>query len=142
TVFDFGTLSEGAMIPGKFVFRNAGDAVLKVETPDPSCGCTLVTVKPDTLKPGEKGEIIFTLDLTDARGPQQKHITVPSNDPQQPTVKLVVKGEAKAVFEVGPELVMFASVAPGETLSETVRVKRLDGKKLLIAKVEPSRDFL
>src|SRR6266853_4605793 len=88
TVYDFGASSEGASISGKFSFRNAGDGVLKVQKPDPSCGCTVAKVQPDTLNPGTKGELVFTLDLTNARGAIEKLITVPSNDPLHPKLLL------------------------------------------------------
>src|SRR5437899_2031745 len=40
---------------GVFKFRNEGDGVLKVDPPQPSCGCTDAKAVPDTLAPGEQG---------------------------------------------------------------------------------------
>ena len=142
TVQDFGKAAEGESLAGRFAFRNAGNAVLKIGLPDPSCGCTGVSVKPDTLQPGEKGELAFTLDLTNQRGAVEKLITVPSNDPQQPEIKLTIKGQVKALFDLSPAMLFFPDVAPGDTVRKSVRVKRLDGQKLLIEKAETTRDFL
>jgi uncharacterized protein DUF1573 len=141
-VFDFGTNTEGELIAGKFTFQNAGKGVLKVGTPDPACGCTVASVKPNTLKPGEKGELAFTLDLTNARGPIEKHITVPSNDPANTNAVLTIKGHSKAVFGCSPEMVFFEDLPPGQTGQEEVEIERVDGNPLLIGKAEVSEDFL
>ncbi len=142
TVYDFGKSTEGDSLGGKFTFRNDGDAVLKIGTLDPSCGCTDARVTPDTLQPGETGEITFTLDLTNARGAVEKVIAVPSNDPDQPKAKLTIKGEVKAVFEFDPAMVLFDDLTFGGTGREVIEVKRLDGKKLLIGKAETTHELL
>lgn len=142
TTYDFGTASEGAEVTGKFVFHNDGKGVLSIDKPETSCGCTVASVKPDTLSPGETGEIAFRLDLTDARGPVKKTITVPSNDPQQPKLLLIISGVVEAVFDVSPPMVFFGEVPPGETARETIEIRRLDGKKLSITRAETSREYL
>ena len=142
TVYDFGTATEGDEVGGKFRFRNDGDADLRIQTPDTSCGCTVASVKPDTLKPGESGEIAFTLDLTNARGAVGKSITVSSNDPQQSSVTLMITGTVKAVYEFSPEIVFFADATPGQTNQQAIQVQRLDGKPLQITKAELAKEFL
>src|SRR5438093_71139 len=67
TIYDFGKTSQVDHVTGIFIFHNEGDGVLKVEKPQPSCGCTVAGVKPDVLQPGEKGELTFTLNLGKAR---------------------------------------------------------------------------
>src|SRR5260221_2534060 len=54
---DLGIANEGGSLAGKFYFTNTGTALLEVQPPETSCGCTVASVKPDKLKPGEKGEI-------------------------------------------------------------------------------------
>src|SRR5437763_8401101 len=71
TVYDLGRAAEGDSVTGKFSFRNAGDAILQVTNLDTSCGCTVASVKPDQLKPGEKGEILFAINLVNIRGPTE-----------------------------------------------------------------------
>jgi hypothetical protein len=142
TIFHFGQATEGDERAGKFTFRNAGNAELKIGVPETSCGCTAVTVKPDTLRPGERGEINFTLDLTNIRGEVKKTISVPSNDPDQPVVNLSIIGDAKPLFEIEPPMVYLGEVTPGETARATIHVRRLDGKKLSVAKAEGAREYL
>ena len=56
TVYDFGSTSRVATVSGVFKFKNAGDGLLKIEPPKPTCGCTFAELKPDTLAPGPVGE--------------------------------------------------------------------------------------
>ena len=88
TVCDLGKVIEGQECSGKFSFRNDGTALLQIGQAETTCGCTVASVLPDKLQPGQTGLIAFTLDLTNVRGPTQKGITIPSNDPKTPIVML------------------------------------------------------
>src|SRR3954468_17321379 len=76
TTYDFGKTSQVERVTGTFTFQNVGDADLKMGKPSTSCGCTVAGVKPEVLKPGEKGELTFTLNLARNRATLQKNITV------------------------------------------------------------------
>lgn len=136
TAYDFGTTALVQSVTGTFTFQNVGDAELQVQTPKPACGCTVAGVKPDRLKPGEKGELTFKLSLLNIVGPYHKSITVPSNDPQQPELKLDINGIVKPTFEITPKQAMFGEVHVNASASTTVTVKRVDGKKLAIKTME------
>jgi len=98
-----------ATVSGVFKFKNAGDAVLKVEPPKPSCGCTVAELKPDTLQPGETGELPFTLHRGQAKAQLDKRIAVKSNDPQTPEVLL----SPEALYWSLPDRDEYAGRAPG-----------------------------
>ncbi len=83
-VYDFGKTSQVTTVTGMFKFKNTGDAILKLEPPKPSCGCTVAELTPDTLAPGASGELRFTLNLGQVRAIMEKHIAVLSNDPRPP----------------------------------------------------------
>lgn len=138
TVYDFGTTSLVDSVTGTFTFTNVGDGILKVEKPSTSCGCTVAGVKPDSLKPGEKGELVFTLRVAGMRGHAEKSITVPSNDPANPSMRLTVKADVKQIFEVDPQQVMIGDIRPGAITNVTLKVRRTDGKDLSITKTEGS----
>jgi len=138
TVYDFGTTSLVDSVTGTFTFQNAGDGELKVSPPKPSCGCTVASVKPNTLKPGEKGELVFKVNVGSAHGPLEKHITVPSNDPAAPNINLTIKAEMKQVLEVNPSAVSVGALRQGTSSNGVVMIRRTDGKKLVITKVEPT----
>jgi hypothetical protein len=102
TVYDFGKTSQVATVSGVFKFKNAGDGILKVEPPKPSCGCTVAELKPDTLQPGETGELPFTFNLGLYRATLEKHIAVRSNDPQTPEVSLTIKADYTPLYDINP----------------------------------------
>ena len=129
-------------VTGTFTFQNAGAGDLKIEKPQPSCGCTVASVKPDVLKPGEKGELVFTVRVAGQRGALEKHITVPSNDPQSSKVSLSIKIEMKQILDVTPQNIQLGNIRQGATTNVTVVVRRTDGNKLVISKAEASNKNL
>jgi len=141
TVYDFGKTSQVETVTGSFTFRNAGDAILKLEKPTTSCGCTVADVKPDSLQPGEKGELAFSLNMPSIRSVLEKHITVTSNDPQNPSVELTIKANYVPLFEFTPTFVRFDMRSGSET-NVTLVIKRNDGKKVSITKIEPSKPWI
>ena len=142
TVYDFGPTSLVDSVTGTFTYQNTGTGDLKIEKPQPSCGCTVASVKPDLLKPGEKGELVFTVRVGGQRGPLEKHITVPSNDPQAGKVSLSIKVEMKQILDVTPQNIQLGNIRQGTTTNVTVLVRRTDGNKLVISKAEPSNKIL
>src|SRR5690349_17162140 len=77
--FDFGHLVGVESVSGNFKFKNVGDEVLKLDPPHPSCGCTDAKATPDTLAPGQSGEITYRIVLDHAMSKNQKAITIVSN---------------------------------------------------------------
>jgi hypothetical protein len=142
TVYNFGTTSLVDSVTGTFTFQNVGAADLKISKPQPSCGCTVASVKPDVLKPGEKGELVFTVRVTGQRGQLEKHITVPSNDPQSSSVNLAIKIEMKQIIEVTTPTLSIGALRQGETTNLSVVLRRTDGQKLVIASTQPSSKTL
>jgi len=142
TVYNFGTTSLVEAVTGTFTFQNVGAADLKLSKPQPSCGCTVASVKPDVLKPGEKGELVFTVRVAGQRGQLEKHITVPSNDPQSASVNLAIKIEMKQIVEVTTPNLSIGNLRQGDSTNLSVVLRRTDGQKLVIAKTEPSNKML
>ncbi len=142
TVYDFGKTSQVATVSGVFKFKNIGDAVLKVEPPKPSCGCTVAELKPDTLPPGATGELPFTFNLGLYRATMEKHIAVRSNDPQTPEVSLIVKVDYTPLYEISP-LALVPNLPLGvDATNQCTTITRTDGKPLRIAKLEASKPWI
>jgi hypothetical protein len=140
-MYDFGKTSQVERVEGKFTFQNVGDADLKMGKPSTSCGCTVAGVKPEVLKPGEKGELAFTLSLGKSKAVLQKQITVDSNDPDSPKTVLTVKADYTPLFEVNPVSFYF-NLRKGETTNVVARVTRTDGKPFAVAKVKPTQSWI
>lgn len=142
TVFDFGKTSQVTTVSGVFKFKNAGDAVLKVGPPKPSCGCTVAEVKPDTLPPGAAGVLPFTLNLGFYRGHLEKHIAVHSNDPLTPEISLTIKVDYTPLYELAPmTLAPILEFGVNET-NQTTLLTRTDGQPLRISRLETSQPWI
>ena len=149
TVYDFGKISQVASVSGVFKFKNVGDGVLNLQPPKPSCGCTIAGLKPDILQPGQSGELSFTMNLGLSKAHIEKHISVPSNDPQNPDMSLTIMVEYTPLFDISPmALAPILAFGVNET-NQFTTITRSDGKALgalklvssqawITAKVEPN----
>jgi hypothetical protein len=141
TVYDFGKTSQVEQVTGTYTFQNVGDADLKMGKPSTSCGCTVAGVKPEVLKPGEKGELTFTLNLGRNRATLQKNITVECNDPDSPKTVLTVKADYTPLYEISP-VSFYLNLRKGDTTNVTAKVTRTDGKPFTVAKIKPSQSWI
>ena len=128
-IYDFGTTSQVEQLKGTFVFTNAGDAVLKIQRPQPSCGCTVAGVKPETVPPGEKGELTFSINVPQATGHIEKYITVPSNDPQNPSQRLTIKADILKTYDVNPPQLAVGMLREGATTNVTFTLPPTGGAR-------------
>jgi hypothetical protein len=77
--YDFGTITEGEVVDGKFILLNKGKTDLIITEVKPSCGCTTPDWTKEAIKPGESGEIKFSFNSRGRTGKQNKSITIKSN---------------------------------------------------------------
>ena len=142
TTYDFGKVSQVATVSGVFKYRNTGDAVLKIQPPKPSCGCTVAELKPDTLAPGESGELPFTLSLGIYRATLEKHIAVFSNDPSTPETGLSIKVDYTPLYELNPVTVSPNLAFGVDSAGEITTLTRNDGKPLRITRLVTSKPWI
>lgn len=93
---DFGDVPHGSRVHHDFVFKNTGDAPLKIQSVKTSCGCTAAAAKAGTIRPGKEGKISVDFDSTGRRGNIDKEVRVWSNDPAVPVVTLRIRGRITA----------------------------------------------
>jgi hypothetical protein len=142
TLYDFGKTSQVATVSGVFKFKNAGDAVLKLEPPKPSCGCTVAQLETNTLPPGATGELSFTLNLGLYRTTLEKHIAVRSNDPQNPEVSLTIKADYTPLYDLSP-MTLAPNLAFGvNDATQFTTITRTDGKPLRLERLAPSKPWI
>ena len=142
TVYDFGKTSQVATVSGVFKFSNAGDGILKVESLKPSCGCTVAELKPDTLPPGETGELAFTLHLGQVKAQFDKRIMVKSNDPQTPEVSLSIKADYTPLYDLSP-MTLAPNLAFGvNDAAQFTTLTRTDGKPLRLVRLVASKPWI
>lgn len=91
---DFGKVPQGPQLQYNFEFVNKGNATLKIEKIQTSCGCTGATVGEKTeYKKNEKGEVKVTFNTQGRQGNQEKTLLVFTNDPNNEQVLLKIKCE-------------------------------------------------
>jgi len=98
--FDLGDVPSTGVVERSVVFRNTGVEPLRVSivkvrpAPDGTCGCGVeaFSVRPDTLQPGESGELVFMLRVPEGMpGMEDRMVAeLETNDPARPTVKLTL----------------------------------------------------
>ena len=142
TVYDFGKTSQVATVSGVFKFKNTGDGILKLEPPKPSCGCTVAELKPDTLQPGETGELPFTLHIGQVKAQLDKRIAVKSNDPQTPEVSLTIKVDYTPLYDLNPMTLAPMLAFGTNDATQFTTLARTDGKPLRIVRLDASKPWI
>jgi hypothetical protein len=71
-----------------FAYRNAGHQPVTITTVKTDCECVTALLPTDTCSAGKKAMVIVTFDLAGLTGPQEKTITVTTNEPDQPPAQL------------------------------------------------------
>lgn len=118
-VFDFGQEEAGKTLNLLFEFENAGSDLLIIKNIVPACGCTAAELKKREYKPGEKGTIAAKFNTSGYNGRIVKTITVTSNDPDSPEIRLTIRGTLAlkdyAQADLKPGIIPFGAVSAGKT---------------------------
>ncbi|MBL4650052.1 MAG: DUF1573 domain-containing protein [Aureispira sp.] len=88
---DYGTITQGANGERHFSFTNTGAVPLIIQNAQKSCGCTIPTWPKEPILPGETSKIKVKYD-TNRLGNFTKYVTITSNDPKNPTIRLNITG--------------------------------------------------
>jgi hypothetical protein len=112
--FDFGTVEQGSVVEHSFEVANSGQKPLKITKLHPDCGCTAVTVDSDTIAPGAQTAIKVAFSTAGFQGPKVKTIRIYTDDPQQTSAVLVIKGTIRPDVQVEPTVIDFGDVREGD----------------------------
>jgi len=130
---DFGTIWAGPVLEHVFKITNAGKSALEIKAVRPQCGCTKAGDYPTRLEPGATGDFAFKLQSVTLRGAFAKSITVESNDPVTPQLRLVLKGHCKQLVEVTPPSANFGNFFGEDVAPVTLKVTNNSDKPAQIA---------
>jgi hypothetical protein len=116
-----------------FKYQNTGTTPVHFKSVRASCGCTTTQTQKETVNPGEKGEIVATLNIGDRTGMQVKTVTVQTDDPNptQATTLLTLKANITPALEIQPMFVYWTS-------GEAPKPKKIS---LKAAKEFPAKDI-
>jgi hypothetical protein len=90
---DFGEIPAGKTVTHYFILSNTGDDNLLIKNVHASCGCTAAKPEKDKLAPGETTKLRVQFNSAGRKGHQVKTITVQTNDPKNPELKLKITGD-------------------------------------------------
>ena len=138
-LFDFGTVAQGVQVTHNFVIKNTGNADLMIHRIVPACGCTAAAASGDVIKPGKEGQIKVDLDTADFSGEKLKLVRVFTNDMEDPSLAITLKGRIEPNVVIEPARVTFNSVVRSTTAGTdsrrvAVRVKPDSGLSLVDVK--------
>lgn len=91
-VYNFGRVSQSAVITNVFIIRNEGDITFVAGMPRSTCGCTKVRLSKRMIGPGETAELTAVFTAVRRKGEQKKIIYLPSLDSEDPVLKFYMQG--------------------------------------------------
>ena len=125
--YDFGTVFNGPPIRHVFKIRNAGSGMLELSKVNASCGCTAAKPSKTELGPGETSEIAVDTDTKYERGHAERIVTVATNDPANPSIRLMMSGDIKPQVTADPFDLFLGSVRHGTGLSRQIVISDMVG---------------
>jgi len=129
---NLGTVLEGDKHPVRWRLENRGKTDLVIERIKSSCGCAVVELKDNekVIPPGGSLELKTVFNSQGYRGLQTKTVTVYSNDPTEPELRLEFKANVQTLYDVRPpRMVNLRSVRRGETAASDVAIYPGPGQK-------------
>lgn len=123
TALAFGEVWQGERAAGDFTVRNVGSAPLTLAVKS-SCGCTVASKPRSPLAPGESDTFRITYDTLKRKGKAQQQVTITTNDPDQPNVRIDVTGEVKPLYSTSPaEGLIFDRLTSDSQVSRSIRIQ-------------------
>ncbi len=122
TGIDFGTISDISEVKDTIAFRNDGQGTLVIDRVLGSCGCTVPALTKTQYAPGEAGVINVSYNPHGRHGQQNQTVTIHSNDPNNPQVRVTVRANVEPIVTVEPQNVAFGLVDKDAGSEATVTV--------------------
>jgi len=141
TLLDFGEVWQGEPVAGQFTVKNVGTAPLTLNVKS-TCGCAPATLPKSELAPGEQDTLTITYDTLRRKGKASQQITLSTNDPDQPTVVIHVRGSVKPLYVTDPpeEGLVFHGLTTDQVVTRKLRFEsRYDGP--LYLKLKEGQDL-
>jgi hypothetical protein len=119
---DFGTVARGSKTVYEFEMENIYEEDVHIASVRASCGCTIPSIKKDTLKTWEKGAIIAEFNTKAFLGQRSATVTVTIDKPYYAEVQLNVKGYIRSDLVFNPGTVNFGEVDTGAHAEKKVEL--------------------
>lgn len=122
---DLGTIIEGDVHVVRWLVENRGSADLVIQRVRASCGCVVAFLSEadKVIPPGGSLELRADFNTQGRHGAQVKAITVSSNDPAEPSLKLEFTADLRFLFIVKPPGVAnLRSVRRGQAAHRAIEI--------------------
>ena len=93
--FTFNTIKQGEKVNYVFKLKNTGKSPLIIRKVNTSCGCTAAMPDKKVINPGKTIDLKVTFNSAHKKGPQNKSITVITNDPKHDRKVLWLRGNVE-----------------------------------------------
>jgi len=136
-VLELGEVYLGHSVTGRVVLANAGDAPLRIEEIDTSCGCTVAALPEASrrLAPGASVELPVTMTPKNGRSPLEKSVRIRTDDPDAPLTVLRVSTVVHTGVHAVPPYVLFLDAEPGAALEQTLELASGDGEPFRVESI-------
>jgi hypothetical protein len=94
-------------VKAAFPFKNTSDHPVTITSVETSCGCTTAGLDKKTYAAGEGGVIAVVFNAADRTGLEQKYITVTTDEPQQPPIRLLLQVTINEYYSLEPHLLIW-----------------------------------
>jgi len=121
---DFGSVYEGDEVRHTFTFTNTGDAPLVISRVKATCGCTVPSKPEEPIPAGGSASIEVAFNTKGKKDHQRKEISVFSNDPELPMLKLAVIANVIRQFWIEPGVSLY--------LGAVTKSRPLEDKKIVV----------
>jgi len=139
---DFGEVPKGKKLQHDYEIKNTGDEDLVIRRVVPACGCTVADYD-EVIAPGETGKVRAEIDTNILGGRNRRFISVYTNDPENPVVRLHFDARPIPHLEVHPGYARY-QVVHGEEEPGIVRqwIYAIDGKDFQVTGVDSPLSYL
>lgn len=142
TIYDFGKVEQNEKIVRNYNFRNEGEKVLIISEVNSSCKCLNISLSSKEIAPGEAGWIKVIFDTGEYQGRIGRTISVYSNDPDKPEVKLRLIGFIMQEIVVKPASLYFKGFIKEQSLKKKLYLLKGRGKEFNILKIETDSNYV
>jgi hypothetical protein len=139
---NLGRVLAGEGVDLTFPIRNTGGKPLHITSVTGSCGC-LNPQKPDVVRPG-KSDVIRVRFEPSAQwsGQVQKELSVITDDPKEPEVKLHLTADIDPLVAMDPPSPIQIPVHQGQTVTRMVRLTPRKGSGLVLSEPKTASPIL
>ncbi len=150
-VVELGRMLQGEKKKASFVIENRGSAPLNIESVRAACGCTIprdLSKDERRVEPGASITLEAVFDSRGRRGKQRKAVTVATNDPIEPNLRLFIATEIVTPMEVLVDgrplrVVPLGRISPGERVAKTIEILPSEpGKELEVVSLDVKSEAL